>query len=90
VSTATAKPPLLNYERCSDVNQAVWVVARILATLQNKSFNGCKTMSVQLLRDAENLIVKDAQKTMNEEIVKTDQKGRKGGYYATLFPVLIK
>jgi hypothetical protein len=40
VSTATANPPLLNYERFSDVNQAIWVVARILAILRNKSFNG--------------------------------------------------
>jgi hypothetical protein len=74
VSTATANPHLLNYERFSDVNQAIWVVARILAILRNKSFNGGKTMSAsaQLLRHAENLIVEDAQKKMNEELAKTD------------------
>ena len=46
------------------------------------------SVSAQLLRDAENFIAKDAQKTMKEESGKTDQKGRKGGQYATLNPVL--
>jgi hypothetical protein len=44
VSTATANPPLLNYERFSDINHAIWVIARILAILRNKSFSGGKTM----------------------------------------------
>ncbi|CAB3987548.1 Hypothetical predicted protein [Paramuricea clavata] len=62
VSTATANPPLLNYERFSDINHVICVIARILAILRNKSFSGGKTMSVsaQLLRDAKNLIVKDS------------------------------
>ena len=92
VSTATANSPLLNYERFSDINQAICVVARILAILKNKSFSGGNTTSVsaQRLLDAENFIVKAAQKTMQEELVKTDQKRRKGGRYATLNPVLSK
>ena len=83
---------LLNYERFSDINQAIWVVSRILAIMKNKSFSGGKTTSVsaQLLLDADNLIVKDAQNIMQEELVKTDQKGKKGGRYATLNPVLSK
>ncbi len=89
-STTTASPSLLDYERFSDINKAIWVIARIKAIFQNKSFSGGRTMSVsaQLLRDAENFIAKDAQKTMREELAKTDQKGRKGGQYATLNPVL--
>ena len=89
-STTTASPSLFDYERFSDINKAIWVIARIKAIFQNKSFSGGRTMSVsaQLLRDAENFIAKDVQKTMKEELAKTDQKGRKGGQYATLNPVL--
>ena len=77
-STTTASPSLLDYERFSDINKAIWVIS------------GGRTMSVsvQLLCDAENFIAKDAQKTTKEELAKTDPKGRKGGQYATLNPVL--
>ena len=70
VSTATANSPLLNYERLSDINQAIWIIARILAILKNKSYSGGKTTSVsaQLLLDAENFKVKGTQKTMQEKI----------------------
>ena len=92
MSTATANPPLLNYERFSVINQAIWIIARILAILKNKFYSGGKTtsVSVQLLLDAENFKAKGTQKTMQEKLVKTDQKRRKGGRYATLNPVLRK
>ena len=89
-STATASPSLVDYGRFSDIDKAIWVVARILGILQKKSFRGGGTMAVspELLRAAETFIVKDAQKSMKEELSKTDTKGRKGGRYATLSPVL--
>ena len=89
-TTTTASPSLLDYERFSDINKAIWVVARILGILQNKSFRGGRTLSVtpELLRAAETFIVKDAQESMTDELCKTDRKGRKGGRYARLNPVL--
>jgi hypothetical protein len=82
-STAISSPSLLDYERFSDIDKAIWVVARILGALQNKSFRGGRTTSVtpELLHSAETVIVKDAQKLMKEELFKTDKKGRKGVRY---------
>ena len=87
---STTSPPLLDYGRFSDIDKAIWVVARNLGILQEKSFRGGRTMTVttELLPAAETSIVKDAQKLMKEELSKTDTKGRKNGRYATLDPVL--
>ena len=88
--TTTSSPSLIDYERFSDINKVIWIVARILGIMQVRSFRGGKTMSVtpEMLRAAETFIVKDTQKVMKEELSKTDKKGRKGGRYATLSPVL--
>ena len=45
-STATASTPLLNYGRFSNIDKAIWVVARIFGILQKKSFRGGRTMTV--------------------------------------------
>ena len=46
------------------------------------------SVTPEMLRATETFIVKDTQKVMKEELSKTDKKGRKGGLYATLSPVL--
>jgi hypothetical protein len=64
------------------------MVARILSMARHKSFRGGSTLHItsQLLKEAEDLVVKDVQKELKDEIEKTDQKGRKGGRYASLNP----
>jgi hypothetical protein len=55
---------------------------------KRKSFKGGNTSSIshQLLQEAENFLVKDIQKELENEVEKTDRKGRKGGRYASLNP----
>ena len=55
---------------------------------KQKSLKGVNAsfISSQLFRDAENLLVKDVQKGLKEEIEKTGRKERKGGGYASLNP----
>ena len=89
--TAAAIPdiPLIDYNRFSDVNKLIWVVARVFSIAKKKSFLGGTTLSIstEQLREAENFIVKDAQKSLNKELVKVDRNGRKGGRYSSLTPV---
>ena len=77
-------------EDSATLTKAIRVVARIFGILHKKSFRGERTMTVtqELLSAAETFIVKDAQKLMKEELSKTDTKGRGGGRYATLNPVV--
>ena len=87
-STTISNAPVIDYKRYSDVNELIWIVARILGVAKRKSFKGGKTseISPQLLQEAENVIVKDAQKELKMEMEKTDLKGRQGGRYASLNP----
>ena len=89
-STATSlKLPLVDYERFSDVDKLIWTVARLLNIGRAKSFKGGMTTSVsaQQLKEAENFILKDLQRSLVSELKKTDRKGRKGGRYACLNPI---
>ena len=45
-------------------------------------------MSGQDLKEADDLIVKDTQKALQGEMMKTDRKGSKGGRFSRLRPVL--
>ena len=87
--TASADVQLIDYKRFSDVNKLIWVVARVLSIAKNKSFKHGNTLSVsaELLRKAENFIVKDAQRSLAHEMMKVDRNGRKGGRYSSLTPV---
>ena len=87
--TASADVQLIDYKRFSDVNKLIWVVARVLSIAKNKSFKHGNTLSIstELLRKAENFIVKDAQRSLAHEMVKVDRNGRKGGRYSSLTPV---
>ena len=87
-STTMMSTPLIDYKRYSDVNKIILIVARILSIARRKSFKGgnISEISPRLLLEAENLLVKDAQKELKIEVEKTDRKGRQGGRYASLNP----
>ena len=76
--TASADVQSIDYKRFSDVNKLIWVVARVLSIAKNKSFKHGNTLSIstELLRKAENFIVKDAQRSLAHEMVKVDRNGR--------------
>ncbi|CAB4018942.1 Hypothetical predicted protein [Paramuricea clavata] len=80
---------LIDYERFSSINKAIWVVARLLNIAKKKSFKDGRTLSISVkqLQEAENFIVKEVQKSFESELTKTDRKGRKGGRFACLNPV---
>ena len=83
-----SKVPFIDYAKFSNVDKIIWVIARLLSVAKHKSFRGGNTLHItpQLLREAEDFVVKDVQETLEEELVKTDHKGRKGGRYASLNP----
>ena len=85
---ANSKLPFIDYAKFSNIDKITWVIARILSVAKHKSLRGGNTLNItpQLLEEAEDFIVKDVQKTLEEEMAKTDHKGRKGGRYASLNP----
>ena len=80
-----SKLPFIDYAKFSNIDKITWVIARILSVAKHKSLRGGNTLNItpQLLEEAEDFIVKDVQKTLEEEMAKTDHKGRKGGRYAS-------
>ena len=83
-----SKVPLIDYAKFSNIDKIIWVIARVLSIAKHKSFCGGNTLHItpQLLREAEDFMVKDVQETLEEELAKMDHKGRKGGRYASLNP----
>ena len=71
-STAVARidPPLIAYERFRNINRVIWVVARLKNIARNKTFSAGNAMQVtaQHLKDAEDFVVKNIQKTMECEL----------------------
>ncbi|RUA05209.1 MAG: hypothetical protein DSY43_05115, partial [Gammaproteobacteria bacterium] len=63
-------------------------MARLKNVAQIKSFSGGRTemISAQQLQDAEDFIVKDLQKSLQADLMRTDRKKGKGGRYANLKP----
>ena len=90
-STAVARtdPPLIVYERFRNINRVIWVVARLKNIARNKTFSAGNAMQVtaQHLKDAEDFVVKNIQKTMECELKKSSRKKGHGGRYAKLKPV---
>lgn len=84
VSVACSSERLVDYERFSDYRKVRWLVARLLGIAKSKSFKGGRSSFVtpKLLYDADKLIVKDAQKSLVEELSK------KNGSFKALNPVL--
>lgn len=90
-STAVARvdPPLIVYERFRNINRVIWVVTRLKNIARNKTFRAGNAMQVtaQHLKDAEDFVVKNIQKTMECELKKSSSKKGHGGRYAKLKPV---
>ena len=85
----TADPPLIDFERFSDINRVIWVVARLKNIARNKTFSAGNTMQVTAphLKEAENFVVKNIQKTIECELKKSSSKKGNGGHYTKLKPV---
>ena len=88
-AVATADPPLVDFERFSDINRVIWVVARLKNIARNKTFSAGNAMQVtaQHLKEAEDFVVKNVQKTIECELKKSSSTKGNGGQYAQLKPV---
>lgn len=88
-AAARADPPLIVYERFRNINRVIQVVARLKNIARNKTFSAGNAVQVaaQHLKDAENFVVKNIQKTMECELKKSSSKKGHGGRYAKLKPV---
>jgi hypothetical protein len=60
----------IDYARFGNVRTVYWVIARLLSIAKMKSFRGggSKFVTPDLLRKAERLVIKDAQKSCAEEL----------------------
>ena len=88
-ATATADPPLIDFESFSDINRVILLVARLKNIARNKTFRAQNAMQVtaQHLKEAEDFVVKNVQKTIEYELKKSSSKKGNGGHYAKLKPV---
>ena len=88
-AVATADPPLIDFERFSVINRVIWVVARLKNIARNKTFSAGNAMQVtaQHLKEAEDFVVKNIQRTIECELKKRNSKKGNGGHYAKLKPV---
>ena len=68
----------------SNINRVIWVIARLQGMAKKTSFAGGKicAISAQNLKEAENFVVKEIQKSVDHDVEK------KNGQYHTLRPVL--
>ena len=86
---ATSKP-LIDYGRFSSFESIVWVVARLRNIMKYKSFSGGQGQKCNPddIRKAELIVISDIQGSMKDELNKKNKKGKCGGRYANLRPVL--
>ena len=89
-TAVTVQPTFTHYERFSDINRVIWVVARLKNIARSKTFRAGNAMQItaQHLKEAEDFIVKDVQKSIEGKLKKSSNKGGKGGHCAKLRPVL--
>ena len=85
-----AIPVLIEYKKFSKLKTIMNIIARILGMSNKTSFTGGRISCItsDALHKAELCLIRDIQKTISNECVKVDRKGRKGGSYAALYPVL--
>ena len=88
-AAATADPSLIDFERFSDINRVISVVARLKNVARNKTFRAQNAMQVtaQHLKEAEAFVVKNIQKTIECKLKKSSSKKGNGGHYAKLKPL---
>ena len=89
-TAVTVQPTFTHYERFSDINRVIWVVARLKNIARSKTFRAGNAMQIttQHLKEAEDFFVKDIQKSIEGELKTSSNKGGKRGHCAKLRPVL--
>ena len=89
-AVVAAHSAFIDYERFSDISWIIWVVARLKNIARSKTFRAGNAVQITALhlKEAEDLIVKDVQKSIEGELKKSSNKGGRGGCYAKLRPVL--
>ena len=81
---------LIRYKDFSSYRRMLRVVAKTLNVIQKKTFlAGEGPLTPTLLEKAEKLIIQDLQKSIRKECEKIDSKGRQGGKFYRLRPVLL-
>ena len=80
---------LIDYSRFGRLRNLLWTVARVIQIIRKGSFKGGHEDNIKPLNliEAEEFIIKDVQKSMTKELLKSDRKGRSGGAYSTLHPI---
>ena len=89
-AAVAAHSAFIDYERFCDINRIIWVEARFKNIARSKTFgagNAVQTTALHL-KEAEDFIVKDVQKSIQGELKKSSNTGGRGGCYAKLRPVL--
>ena len=87
---AECQVELLKYSNYSRIEIVLRVLARILNMFRKKRLISFReNLTPQLLKEAEEIVVKNVQKSMKSEIEKKDSKGRGGGSYRNLRPELL-
>jgi len=88
-AAVTARPSFIDYERFSDINRVIWVVARLKNIARNKTFRAGNAihLTAQHLKEVEDFVVMDVQKSIEGELKMSSIKKGKGGRYAKLKPV---
>ena len=71
---------IVSYDRFGSLRKLRWVIARIISIFRCKSFKGGNSSRVtpSILREAEDLVVKDVQVSLQDEL----EKGSKGKFSA--------
>ena len=88
-NSIVCKKGLIDYGRFSKYSILQGAVSRVKNIFKKKSlFAMLENTTPQLLDDAEKIIVKDVQRLIGSECEKKDSKGRVGGLFYRLKPVL--
>ena len=79
--------PIVDYSRFNNYYKLRRVLARILNFFLNKNF--FESITPDLLKRVDNIILHDAQRQINSECEKLDKRGRVGGKFKSLKPVKV-
>ena len=80
---------LVDYSHYSSFRKIVWLIARVINVFRMKSFTGGRIVNItpNVLRDAENVIIRDVQSNLTNDITRKSAQGKQGGIYARLNPI---
>ena len=82
---------LVDYSQFSSFDRVIWVIARLLSMFvhQKKSFRGGHVSNItpELLRKAEDILLKDVQSSISNDMKQTNTRGKQVSMYVRLHPV---